>query len=128
MERLSTNSRGWGWLWIVSVWIGLGLIDATQTVFSMRAQGMHHAWIRLFFTLTFAWLPWAAATPVIRNLGRKYPPIKGKPFSAWLVHLSACAGVGLVASGWLAGLEVVLNPWATSPPPDRSSRTGGTRL
>jgi two-component system, LytTR family, sensor kinase len=117
MEQLSTNSRGWGGLWIVSVWIGLGLIDATQTVFSMRAQGMHHAWVRLFFTLTFAWLPWAVATPVIRNLGRKYPPIKWKPFSGWLVHLSACAAVGLVASGWLAGLEVLLNPWATSPPP-----------
>jgi two-component system, LytTR family, sensor kinase len=113
MERLLTNSRGWSWLWIASVWIGLGLIDATQTVFSMRAQGMHHAWVRLFFTLTFAWLPWAAATPLVRNLGRKYPPVK------WtgLVHLAACAGIGLAAGGWLAGMEVLLNPWATSPPP-----------
>ena len=117
MEGLSTHSRGWTWVWIVSVWIGLGLIDATQTVFSMRAQGMHHAWVRLFFTLTLAWLPWAAATPLVRNLGREYPPFKWRPFSVWPAHLAACVGIGLVASGWLAGMEMLLNPWASFPPP-----------
>ena len=30
--------------------LGFGLIDATQTVFVMRAEGMHHAWVRLFVT------------------------------------------------------------------------------
>ena len=36
------------WIWIASIWTGFGLIDATQTVFVMRSEGMHHAWVRLF--------------------------------------------------------------------------------
>ena len=36
------------WVEIGALWLGVGLIDACQTVFPMRAQGMHHAWAALF--------------------------------------------------------------------------------
>ena len=62
------------WLWIAAVWSGVGLFDATQTVFVMRAEGMHHDWARLFVTLLLGWLPWALATPLVLNLGRRYSP------------------------------------------------------
>jgi hypothetical protein len=39
------------WVWNASVWFGIGLFDATQNVFVMRSEGMHHAWTALFVTL-----------------------------------------------------------------------------
>ncbi len=105
------------WPWIASIWFGLGLFDATQTVFSMHAEGMHHAWVRLFGTLLVAWLPWALATPVVLSLGRLYPPLRLRPFFAWIIHGAACALIGLSFALWNSWLEVLLNPWANSQGP-----------
>lgn len=99
------------WFWIASIWLGIGLFDATRTVVSMHSEGMHHAWGRLFFTLMLAWLPQALATPFVLRLGRRYPPVRLRPLSTWLVHLAACTGICLVAAAWTAGLEKLLNPW-----------------
>lgn len=44
---VTPTQRSTPWLWIVLIWAGVGLFDATQTIFVMRAEGMHHAWIRL---------------------------------------------------------------------------------
>lgn len=109
----NTNSSTWSrWLWIATIWFGVGLFDATQTVFTMRAEGMHHAWVLLFLTLLFAWAPLALATPLILMLGRRHPLFRPWAFSAWLVHLAACGMVCLIASAWTAGFERILNPWA----------------
>ena len=105
------------WFWIALIWSGVGLFDATQNVFVMRAEGMHHAWARLFVRLVIAWLPWALATPVVLVLGRRYPPTKFRPVSTWGIHLAACATIGLVYSAWVAGLDTLLNPWLNPSPP-----------
>lgn len=105
------------WFWIAAIWFGLGLFDATQTVFVMRAEGMHHAWVRLFWTLLLSWIPWALATPFVLRLGRQYPAAQWRRFSTWGVHVAACAAIGLLHSAWMACMEVLLNPWALSPPP-----------
>src|SRR5216683_2506593 len=105
------------WFWIALIWSGVGLFDATQNVFVMRAEGMHHAWARLFVRLVVAWLPWALATPVVLFLGRRYPPTKFRPVSTWGIHLGACAGIGLMYSVWVAGLDTLLNPWLNPSPP-----------
>jgi len=97
------------WIWIAATWTGVGLIDATQNVFAMRSEGMHHAWVKLFITLTLQWLPWALATPLVIELGRRHPP-SAKP-STWLTHLCAAAGIAAIAAAWLALLELLLQPW-----------------
>ncbi len=110
--------RSWNrWMWIAAIWFGFGLIDATQTVLSMRAEGMHHAWGRLFFTVVVAWLPWALATTSVVWLGRRFPPVKVRPLSTWLVHVVACLTIGLIFAAWNAGLLVLLNPYAEKSPP-----------
>ena len=63
MDSTAPNARPGYWLWIAVAWAGIGLIDACETVFPMRAQGMHHAWVSLFATRVLVWLPWALATP-----------------------------------------------------------------
>jgi two-component system LytT family sensor kinase len=106
------------WIWIASIWFGIGLFDATQNVVVMHAEGMHHAWARLFVTLLLSWLPWALATPFVLRLGRRYPPVQFRSVVTWLTHLVACSAIGLVAAAWTASLEALLNPWAKSPPLD----------
>ena len=45
------------WFWIAAFWLGIGLFDASQTVFVMRAEGMHHAWTSLFITCALSLAP-----------------------------------------------------------------------
>jgi two-component system LytT family sensor kinase len=119
IRSMGVAPRSTAWLWIALIWAGVGLFDATQTIFVMRAEGMHHAWIRLFFRGVVEWLPWALATPIVLTLGRRYPPVKVRPISTWGFHLATCAVVGLVHAVWIAELDVLLNPWADPNPPGR---------
>ncbi len=105
------------WWWIPATWLGIGLFDATQTVFVMRAEGMHHYWGPLFFNLLVAWLPWALATPLVLWLQRRYPPAEWKRPATWAVHLVTCAGCGLAHAMWVSMWSSLLNPWAAVPGP-----------
>src|SRR5258708_14070560 len=107
------------WFWIALIWAGVGLFNATQNVFVMRAEGMHHAWVRLFVRLLVSWVPWALATPIVLFLGRRYPPANFRLVSSWVIHFGACAGIGLVQSAWVAGLDMMLNPWFSPSLPAR---------
>ena len=109
------------WPWIGLIWLSIGMFDASDTVFSMRAEGHHHAWLSLFVTLLLSWLPWALATPLILELGRRYP-LEWKFPSAWVVHLGACLFAGLAFAAWSAALEDLLNPWLQSPGPEPFAR------
>src|SRR6202011_478004 len=111
-RKLSESPR---WFWIAAIWSGIGLFDATQNVFVMRSEGMHHAWTPLFVTLLISWLPWTLATPLVLRLGRRHPPVRLRPVSTWVTHLGACAAIALASAGWVAGLEELMNPWASSP-------------
>jgi len=113
MEMNSTRARSYRWLWISSIWFGFGLVGATQTVFVMHEEGMHHAWVKLFITTIFSWLPWALATMPVLYLERRFPPTKWKPLSKWLVHIGACVAIGLIFTAWTTWLEVLVNPYAT---------------
>jgi len=113
IRRSLRSSR---WRWIALIWLSMGMFDASDTVFSMRAEGHHHAWLSLFVTLLLSWLPWALATPLILDLGRRHP-LELKPVSAWLRHLGACTATGLVFAAWTAALEELLNPWLQAPAP-----------
>ena len=126
MDEIRDETRKWfvapRWWWNAAIWFGIGLFDATQTVFVMRAEGMHHYWVRLFFSELFSWLPWMLATPMVFRLGHRYSPLHWTRASIWGVHLCACGAIGLVHSAWVAIWELFLNPWAISPGPDPFSR------
>src|ERR1700749_235827 len=95
----SQNHSHWArWIWIVSIWLGYGLVDAMQTVFVMRAEGMHHAWGKLFLTAVLSWLPWALATPLIMRLGRRFPLAKRGAIVTWLAHVGGSAAITLASA------------------------------
>jgi two-component system, LytTR family, sensor kinase len=118
MGEAQRQSEWRRWLWIAAIFAGIGLFDATQTVFAMRAEGMHHYWTRLFFTLLFSSLPWIVAIPFVLWLAGRYPLTEWRSLGTWLAHLGTCAGIGLTDAAWVAGWETWLNPWAIMPRPD----------
>jgi two-component system, LytTR family, sensor kinase len=84
----------------------------------MRAQGMHHAWVALFVMLVASWLPWALATPLVIELTRRFPVLRGLSARGLLVHAGKLAILSTVSAGWYALFEFELNPWALPDPSD----------
>jgi sensor histidine kinase YesM len=80
-------------------------------------MGMHHAWTALFVTLFLTWQLWLLGIPVALWLGRKYPPVRLRPYVTWLVHAAACLLISIVSGAWIALLDEILNPWARRLPP-----------
>jgi signal transduction histidine kinase len=112
MDIQDSRMRSRRWIWIGLIWFGFGLVDAIQTVFVMRAEGMHHAWVKLFVITVLYWLAWALATPLVLHLGHRFPPVKWQPLTTWLVHILACAGIGLIFTAWTTWLDLLTNPYA----------------
>ena len=102
--------------WSAIAWTAIALFSATQTVFVMRAEGMHHAWIALYATQLLSWLPWAVATPFVLALGERFR-IERWTLRTIAAHLAACAVIDVAGAAWLAMLERLLDPWANATPP-----------
>ena len=51
----TARPTSYNWLWIASLWAALATVDATNNVFAMRHEGMHHVWMKVFFVLAFDW-------------------------------------------------------------------------
>jgi two-component sensor histidine kinase len=103
---------------MAAVWLGIGSFEGTQTVLTMHAQGMHHAWATLFAWQLLSWLPWALVTPwVMREARRANLAAGGNTAPQHLLrHLAAALLICLVASAWSAGLEHALDPWRPDAP------------
>jgi two-component system LytT family sensor kinase len=110
------NTRTRQWLWICAVWGVLGFMEAIQTVVTHYSQGMQHSWLTLLFTTTIAWAPWAAATPLIIHLARRFPPVSMFPLTTWVVHIGMVVALTMVSAAWQTSLEHVLHPWAPQEP------------
>jgi two-component sensor histidine kinase len=99
------------WRHVAGAWLALALFDASQTVVSMHAMGMHHAWLTLFFVTVLSWLAWPACTPVVLRLLARFP-LPSKTAASWAVHAAACLAIGVAWATWSALLEYASNPFA----------------
>jgi two-component system LytT family sensor kinase len=104
MTPNALRARSHLWVWSAAVWLGLGVLDAAQTVIVLHEQGTHHAWFKLFGVTILFWLPWAVATVPVIHLGRRFPPIHVRPLLTWIVHLTACFTIHLIFAIWTTWL------------------------
>lgn len=115
MIRDALRARSNLWLWSASIWLGLGIIDAAQTVIVTHVQGTHHAWFKLFGVTVLIWLPWALATVPVIHLGRRFPPIHVRPLLTWVVHLAACFTIHFVFAIWTTWLGRFVDLYRSAP-------------
>jgi len=108
-EHYPTGAAG-SWRYVAGAWLALSLFDATQTVVSMRAMGMHHAWLTLFVVTAGSWLPWALLTPVALELLQRFR-VPSRKAAHWGVHITACLAIGTIWAAWAALLEHLTNPF-----------------
>jgi hypothetical protein len=101
--------------WNLSIWLFIALFSATQTVFVMHAEGMHHSWSTLYFTRLLSWAPWVAVTPAVLWLGDRFPIQTASPLT-YGMHLLACAAINVASAGWIALLEAFTDPLAPDSP------------
>jgi len=99
------------WPWIVALWAAGGLVDASQTILVMHAEGRHQPWLPLFATEFAIWLPWALATPALVGLARRHPIVRDASLRTFTVHVAALAMISAVTEAWSAWLQVLFNPW-----------------
>jgi two-component system, LytTR family, sensor kinase len=111
MVDARSAERGVRWPWIAAVWAAGALIEASQTILVMHAEGKHEPWLPLFVTEFAIWIPWALATPSIVGLARRYPIVRDASVRTITVHLAALAILSVVTEAWSAWLQVLFNPW-----------------
>jgi len=99
------------WRWIAAIWTACGLVDASQTILVMHAEGRHQPWLPLFLTEFAIWIPWALATPSIVGLARRHPIVRDASLRTFTVHFAALAFLSVVTEAWSAWLQVLFNPW-----------------
>jgi sensor histidine kinase YesM len=111
MIAARSGEREVRWPWIAAIWAAGGLVEASQTILVMHAEGRHQPWFPLFATEFAIWLPWALATPWIVGLARRHPIIGHVSVRTFTVHVAAFAIVSAVTEAWSAWLQVLFNPW-----------------
>jgi sensor histidine kinase YesM len=109
--------RALSWRWIAAIWAAGGLLDASQTILVMHAEGRRGPWLPLFATELAIWIPWALATPWIIGLARRYQIVRDAGLRTFGVHLAAFALVSVVTESWSAWLQVLFNPWGNRTAP-----------
>lgn len=114
--KASTYYATGAWRHVAAAWLALALFDGTQTVVSMRAMDMHHAWLTLFVVTTASWAAWALLTPVALGLLHRFP-LPSRKFTPWAVHGAACIAIGAAWATWAALLEHATNPFADAAGP-----------
>jgi signal transduction histidine kinase len=117
MINARVEARSTRWTWIGAIWCAAALFNASQTLLTMRAMGVGKGWLRPFLIVFVSWLPWALATPLVMELARRWPLVRGGIFKALSLHLAAFAAISVTAEGWSALLRVIFNPWHQISPP-----------
>jgi two-component system, LytTR family, sensor kinase len=117
MSKSPPDARSTGWTWIAGIWCAGALFEASQTLLTMHAVGVGKAWLRPFLIVFLSWLPWALATPLIIDLARRWPIVRGAIFRAVSLHLAVFAAISVTAEAWSALLRVIFDPWRRNSPP-----------
>jgi hypothetical protein len=108
MKETQSDLRFPRWIWMVAIWCAGAVIDASQSVLVMRAEGGHHTWVRMASSEFISWLPWVLATPIVSALARRYRQLSALTIR---IHVGVFVLVSLIAACWYALLTMTFNPW-----------------
>ena len=114
------RQRALKWAAVFVFWTSFGILNASQLYLGLRSEGMRdHSFGRMFAWQIAGWWFWAAATPLVLWLGRRFPFERAAIARSLPVHAAACVAVSAAYTLYAASLMLALRPWgaATNPPP-----------
>ncbi len=86
-----------GWLAVLAIWIGFGIMESGKAYLVTTALGLERSAAQLFENNLPWWLFWAALTPLVFALSRRWPlGPDGRLPRAILIHTSAAFVFSLV--------------------------------
>lgn len=97
------------WLWELAVWTMAAALSAAQILVGLASRGQPASYLRLLLLQLPPWYLWAALSPWIAALGRRFPLDRARWPTSIAAHLLLSAGIGgcvlLLQSGYNAWFE-----------------------
>ncbi len=90
-EARGAKANRWGTLLVLGVCTLLALVFASQSYFFYEASGDKKSWSDVLLWSFGNWYIWAAMTPLIFSLARRFRFERGRWHAALVFHLAACA-------------------------------------
>lgn len=92
---MSTKNRSLLWTGILAFWIFIALLYTSQNILSRLAQGGAIEWGRTLSWSLTRWFIWAALTPLVFMLARRFPIERAQLKRGIFLHLGLGASVAL---------------------------------
>lgn len=99
------------WAIIVGFWTFFGVLNGTQLFLSVRMEGLHISFWRLFSSNFLGWLFWIPATPIVLALARRFPVERGTWWRVLPIHLISSLLVSLAHSAYGSWLYLRILPF-----------------
>jgi hypothetical protein len=111
-EPFAAETNWLKWATLFGFWTFFSFLYANQIYFEMlHNPRMHHSWWRIAFWQLVAWYIWGCLTPLIYNLGRRFP-CEGRTWvKGLLVHLSAGLFLAAVHVAAATSLRMLIRPF-----------------
>jgi signal transduction histidine kinase len=115
--RAAARARRQRWAAILGFWTCFGLLNGSQLYLGLRLENFPvRVWLLLGWAL-LGWLPWAALTPIILWLGRRFPFERASWPVALVVHLTAGTLLSALHLACFTYITIKLSPFGRDPRP-----------
>ncbi|MFN2596154.1 MAG: sensor histidine kinase [Pyrinomonadaceae bacterium] len=100
------------WVIIFGFWTFFSFLYANQIYFEMlHNPAMHHSWWRIVYWQLVVWYAWCCLTPVILDLGRRFPVEGGAWWRGLLLHLPVSALLSIVHLAASTYVKMTIRPF-----------------
>jgi signal transduction histidine kinase len=100
------------WAVLFGFWTFFSLLYANQIFFEMlHSPGMHHSWWRIAFWQLLVWYVWGALSPLILNLGKRFPTEGPAWWKNLLILLAAGVVLAAIHTAAQTGLKILVQPF-----------------
>lgn len=100
------------WAILFGFWTLFSFLYANQIYFEMlHNPNMHHSWWRIAFWQLTVWYFWGCLSPLILNLGRKFPCEGRAWLKGLLIHLLAGVMLAAVHTAAATSLRILIQPF-----------------
>ena len=103
------------WLFIIGFWTFFGALNGSQLYLGVRSEGMDIPFARVFVWQMLGWLPWAALTPAVLWLGRRFPLERPGLARNLAAHAAACALISSAHMALFTVANMLLSPFESKP-------------